>query len=569
MDWEVVAGVAGGLGAGLAAGILMVRAGRPALPGWLGGPGRSGTGQRGAEARGTGQHGLETRGTGQHGLTTRGTGPDKPVGGPDPAEPSHRRTAIASHQPEPLADLGRKSLDSLRVGVVVLDPGDVPVLVNPAARAMGLLRVGATAGSVAAHPLIRTLAGQVRRTGVRREVELNLPRGREGGLQDSLGVHLRAMGLGAGFIAVEAADVTESHRVARVRRDFVANVSHELKTPIGALQLLAEALLDATDPGGAAGHGRAADASEAASEAADAGAAGGAADAGVAGGAADAGVAGGAADAGVAGGAADAGVAGGAADAGAVAAVRPPAEVAEDVAAARRFAERIQHESVRLGRLVNELLELTRLQGAEPLPVPEPVSVDWVIAEVVDRTRTAAAARRVAVTVEGTTGLTVYGSDSQVATAVANLVENAIAYSGEQTRVSVVTRRADDHIEIAVTDQGIGIAPNDVDRIFERFYRADQARSRSTGGTGLGLAIVKHIATNHGGRVVVSSTLGGGSTFTLRLPARPPDDVLPLPPSVEIEDGPSGVLSGETDQAEASPGLTKAEASPGLTKERN
>ena len=127
-------------------------------------------------------------------------------------------------------------------------PDDVPVLVNPAARAMGLLRTGATPGSIAAHPLIRTLAGQVRRTGVRREIELDLPRGRDNAGENPLGVHLRAMGLGGGYIAVEAADVTESHRLARVRRDFVANVSHELKTPIGALQLLAEALLDATEP---------------------------------------------------------------------------------------------------------------------------------------------------------------------------------------------------------------------------------------------------------------------------------------------------------------------------------
>lgn len=349
--------------------------------------------------------------------------------------------------------------------MVVLDAHDVPVLVNPAARAMGLLRVGSAPGTVVAHPIIRTLAGQVRRTGVRREVELDLPRGRDGGASDPLGVHLRAMGLGSGYIAVEAADVTESHRVARVRRDFVANVSHELKTPIGALQLLAEALLDATDPTAGAG-------------------------------------------------------------------VLDPSE---DVAAARRFAVRIQHESIRLGKLVNELLELTRLQGAEPLPAPEPMALDWVTAEVLDRTRTAAAAREVTVTVEGERNLTVYGSDSQIATAVSNLVENAIAYSGERTRVTLTVRSSAEHIEIAVTDQGIGISPDEVNRIFERFYRADQARSRQTGGTGLGLAIVKHIATNHGGRVEVSSTLGGGSTFTLRLPARPPDAFIPSAPSVEIE----------------------------------
>ncbi|MEV0807071.1 ATP-binding protein [Micromonospora sp. NPDC050200] len=388
--------------------------------------------------------------------------------GSDGSRSSSGRLAIPDDQQGGLSGLGRKTIDSLRAGVVVLDPDDVPVLVNPAARAMGLLRTGATAGSIAAHPLIRTLAGQVRRTGVRREIELDLPRGRDNPGVNPLGVHLRAMGLGAGYISVEAADVTESHRLARVRRDFVANVSHELKTPIGALQLLAEALLDATEPAGA-----------------------------------------------------------GAPD------------LSEDLVAARRFAERIQHESTRLGRLVQELLELTRLQGAEPQPAPEPVAVDWVIAEVVDRTRTTAAARQIQVATEGEKGLTVYGSDAQLATAVANLVENAINYSGEDTTVRVATRAVDEHVEIAVTDQGIGIAPNDVDRIFERFYRADQARSRSTGGTGLGLAIVKHIASNHGGRVEVASTLGGGSTFTLRLPARPPADLETILPSAGIEAGPA------------------------------
>jgi two-component system sensor histidine kinase SenX3 len=137
----------------------------------------------------------------------------------------------------------------------------------------------------------------------------------------------------------------------------------------------------------------------------------------------------------------------------------------------------------------------------------------------------------------GPRGAVVYGNDSQLATAVTNLVENAIAYSGEDTRVALSMRQDEDWVEIEVADQGIGIAPHDVDRIFERFYRADQARSRATGGTGLGLAIVKHIATNHGGRVDVSSTLGGGSTFTLRLPARPPDAPLRLPTAIEIESG--------------------------------
>jgi two-component system sensor histidine kinase SenX3 len=279
--------------------------------------------------------------------------------------------------------------------------------------------------------------------------------------------------LGDGHVTVEAADVTESHRVARVRRDFVANVSHELKTPVGALQLLAEALLDATD----------------------------------------------------------------------LPLDGEPEDILRDLVAARRFAERIQHESTRLGRLVSELLELSRLQGGDPLPEPSPVSVDRIVAEVIDRTRTAASVKDIEIGYAGTRGLTVYGSESQLMTALANLVENAVAYSPDPadgkpaSLVSVTAESRDDQVEVTVSDQGIGIEPKDLDRIFERFYRADKARSRATGGTGLGLAIVKHIATNHGGRVEVVSTVGVGSTFTLRLPARPPDAALPLPLSIEIATG--------------------------------
>jgi two-component system, OmpR family, sensor histidine kinase SenX3 len=329
---------------------------------------------------------------------------------------------------------------------------------------MGLVRPRPGTGAEEAHTIVRTLAGQVRRTGVTRVVELDLPRTTPG---DPLGVHVRAVALGGGNVAIEAADVTEAHRVARVRRDFVANVSHELKTPVGALQLLAEALLDATDTEGDS----------------------------------------------------------------------------EDTAAARRFAERIRHESSRLGRLVSELLELSRLQGAEPLPEPEPVAVDRIMAEVLDRTKEPAAAKDIEVGFVGMRGLTVYGNETQLVTAVVNLIENAIAYSPEATRVTITTRSGDEFVEIAVGDQGIGIEPRDLDRIFERFYRADRARSRATGGTGLGLAIVKHIATNHGGRVDVTSTVGVGSTFTLRLPVRPLEAAMALPQSVEIDKHSTGESS--------------------------
>jgi len=354
--------------------------------------------------------------------------------------------------------LAADTLDSLRVGVVLLDSADLPVLVNPAAVDLGLIRTGDGAQQV--HPVLRTLAGQVRRSGVRREVELDLPRGTTSasGRTGPWGVRVMVSALtgdeyAVGHVAIEATDVTEAHRVARVRRDFVANVSHELKTPVGALALLAETLLDAAD----------------------------------------------------------------------------------DPEASRRFAERIHHESQRLARLVKELLELSRLQGADPLPEPLPVSVDRIVAEVVDRTRTGATAKGIDLQVTGAHGLTVYGNEGQIVTAVANLVENAITYSPEDTKVTIDAGTVDGQVHITVADQGIGIATKDLDRIFERFYRADQARSRDTGGTGLGLAIVRHIAVNHGGRVHVESTVGVGSTFTLRLPARPPEAALPLPPGVEID----------------------------------
>jgi two-component system, OmpR family, sensor histidine kinase SenX3 len=354
----------------------------------------------------------------------------------------------------------------------VLDAADQPVLCNPAAVDLGLVRPGASLEAQHVHAVIRTLAAQVRRSGVRREVELDLPRRgpmAQGGTGETLGVRVHVMSLTgsdypAGYVSIEASDVTEAHRVARVRKDFVANVSHELKTPVGALALLAETLLEAID----------------------------------------------------------------------------------DPEASRRFAERIHHESQRLGRLVKELLELSRLQGADPLPAQLPVAVDRIVNEVIDRTRTAAAAKHIDIHFAGDRGLIVFGNEGQLVTAVANLVENAIAYSPEETKVTIDARVISDRgasmVGISVADQGIGIAAKDLDRIFERFYRADKARSRDTGGTGLGLAIVKHISVNHGGRVDVESTLGEGSTFTLRLPARPPEESLPLPPGVEIDSEGTDVL---------------------------
>jgi two-component system sensor histidine kinase SenX3 len=263
-----------------------------------------------------------------------------------------------------------------------------------------------------------------------------------------LAVRARVVSAGGPDVAVIVDDLTEARRVEAVRRDFVANISHELKTPVGAVSLLAEAVLDGADE---------------------------------------------------------------------------PETV-------KHFAERLQHEAQRLGRLVQELIDLSRLQGAAPLPDPALVSLRHVVREAIDRARLAAAAKGITIAYDDTDAAVV-GDETLLVTAVANLIDNAIAYSPEATRVAVGVRMtggsgdAPGSIELSVCDQGIGIAAEDIDRVFERFYRVDPARSRSTGGTGLGLSIVKHIVTNHGGTVTVWSAPGEGSTFTLRLPAQEPAEI--------------------------------------------
>ena len=329
-------------------------------------------------------------------------------------------------------------IDALPVAVAVLDASDAVVLANRWALRLGLIR--AERLDVAE---LRRLVRDVRRTRAAQEVEVELEPTRLGRTPEAVRVRLVPVGA-AGHVALLVEDVTEARRVEAVRRDFVANVSHELKTPVGAMALLSEALQDASS----------------------------------------------------------------------------------DPEAVRRFAGRVQHEAGRLGRLVQELIDLSRLQGADPLPAATAVRVDSVVAEAVDRARTAAVAHGIEIVRGGEPGLTVEGSESQLITAVGNLIENAVHYSPAQTRVAVAVKRHGDAVEITVTDQGMGISEKDLERVFERFYRADPARSRATGGTGLGLAIVKHVATNHGGEVSVWSVEGSGSTFTLRLPvlaaARPP-----------------------------------------------
>jgi two-component system sensor histidine kinase SenX3 len=194
---------------------------------------------------------------------------------------------------------------------------------------------------------------------------------------------------------------------------------------------------------------------------------------------------------------------------------------ADDPDNVRRFAEKMLAESNRLANMVGELIDLSRLQGGERLPDLEAVDVDTVVAEALSRYKVAADNADIAITTDAPTGYRVYGDQPLLVTAIANLVSNAIAYSPNESPVSISRRRRGHYIEIAVTDRGIGIAREDQERVFERFFRVDKARSRATGGTGLGLAIVKHVAANHNGSIRLWSQPGTGSTFTLSIPAYP------------------------------------------------
>ncbi|MBO0822411.1 MAG: two-component sensor histidine kinase [Actinobacteria bacterium] len=321
---------------------------------------------------------------------------------------------------------------------VVLDSDDRVLSCSAAARDFGFVEDDRlVVGELVA------LARQVRREGLPREGEIDIMTNRFIGRAGSFAVRVAPLGPAVGdggLILLLAEDQTESRRVDEIRRDFVANISHELKTPVGALALLAETVEEAAD----------------------------------------------------------------------------------DPEAVLRFAGRMRQEAARLTDLVQDLIMLSRIQAAEPVADPRPVKLDEVVAEAVDRCRMRASARGISLEVSGARDITIFGDEDLLVTALRNLLENAVSYSPDHTTVVVTTRAASSWMaEISVSDQGIGIPERDRERIFERFYRVDPARSRATGGTGLGLAIVKHVTAAHGGNVTVWSQEGVGSTFTLRLPLRP------------------------------------------------
>lgn len=334
-----------------------------------------------------------------------------------------------NHEPEPPAVAPEVAtvLASLRSSAVVVDGDDVVLKASAPAYALGLVRDDALVV-----PELASLVREVRRDGQIREQEMLLERE----LATPLTVHARVAPLGSRLVLALLDDRSRERRVEAVRRDFVANVSHELKTPVGAIRILAEAVEEAAD----------------------------------------------------------------------------------DPEAVRRFAGRMQHESERLATLVQQVIELSRLQSSDPADATDEVHVDVVVAQAVDAATLDAEQRGITVVTRGEGGVRLRGDTQLVTAAVTNLVANAVAYSDEGTTVVVETRTENRTVEISVVDQGIGIPPTEVDRIFERFYRVDPARHRSTGGTGLGLSIVKHAAATLGGDVRVCSVEGEGSTFTLVLP---------------------------------------------------
>ena len=298
-----------------------------------------------------------------------------------------------------------------------------------------VINIGLVNGNRVTSEAIRKLIRSARKKDELIETEVAIPRG-----SLTNGFHERRVRISSigkeGTVAVLIFDDTEARRLDAVRRDFVANISHEIKTPIGGISILAEAL----------------------------------------------------------------------------------AEASNDPELVKNFSERMQIEATRLSHLVQEIIDLSRIQDQNTMQNSEMVSLNKVIEEAIDQSKVLAGKRHVELNFASDEEVQFFGDRKQLVMAISNLIENAINYSPERTSVNVLLRKNNEVAEIAISDQGVGIAEADIERIFERFYRVDSARSRDTGGTGLGLSIVKHVISNHGGDIQVWSDPGTGSTFTVLLP---------------------------------------------------
>ena len=347
-------------------------------------------------------------------------------------EGAKRRSTQSDGSVNTMAQVMHLAIQSSPTGVVVVDVSRDLVMSNPQAHKLGLVyeRRLHDRGWEAVARVLETQEDQ--------ELSLVIP-SRRSGAPDTI-VHCLITPLSLvddRFVVIYGTDESELARMEAARRDFVANVSHELKTPVGAISLLVEALAEAND----------------------------------------------------------------------------------DPDAVAYFSQSLGNESRRLSTMITELIALSKLQGAEALPDMSPVQIDQVVTEAVKRNEMAAEAANINISVDCQPDLMVMGDRALLVTAISNLLANAINYSPESTPVSVTAVMENhDTVAIRVTDRGIGISQTDQKRIFERFFRVDKARSRSTGGTGLGLAIVKHVVANHKGAIKVWSRPGTGSTFTIELP---------------------------------------------------
>ncbi|TRZ56254.1 MAG: histidine kinase [Streptomycetaceae bacterium] len=340
------------------------------------------------------------------------------------------RRELDELDPRALPEMLIETLSQLDGDSIVLAPGEIPIFATPGSEILGILKDE----RIQSPELLATIR-VVRRTHLQQVGKIDIPRGPIGEGKHELTVKVLPL-TRDDLVLVLVSDESEAQRVHDVRRDFVANISHELKTPIGALSLLSEAVLGAKD----------------------------------------------------------------------------------DPESVVKFATRMQSEAKRLTDLVQEIINLSRVQDSDPLQLAQEVGVEYMIREAIDQCQISADNRNITVTYTESSPAVVLGDRDQLIMAIHNLIENAINYSPENTKVSISTSIIDGVVNIAITDQGIGISENEQDRIFERFYRVDPARSRQTGGTGLGLSIVKHVASKHGGDVKIWSVENVGSTFSLRLP---------------------------------------------------
>jgi two-component system sensor histidine kinase SenX3 len=339
-----------------------------------------------------------------------------------------RTSRVIEAEPNSFPDLVAEVLELMGSVGIVLDGSNRVVGTNSWAESFGLVARG-----LLVHAEIADLAKRARLGSSIESFEGVL---RVGLAQEKVSVAAKAKLVEGDYVVLVLEDRTSDLRMDKTRRDFIENISHELKTPIGAIALLSEAIQEAGD----------------------------------------------------------------------------------DRAAVAKFASSLNKESSRLTFLVQDIIKLSRLQSEEVLASAEIVDLHDVMAEAIDRNEQLAASRKIRLNSEKAPKLEVFGNKEMLITAVKNLIENAITYSEPGTSVGIGCSAKESIAEITVTDSGAGISPENQQRIFERFYRADPSRSRETGGTGLGLSIVKHVAKIHRGEIKLFSQVGVGSTFTLRVP---------------------------------------------------